>query len=280
MSVSQPRPAACCSGRKHPHPLAQAAAPTRRRQTRRHRPVAAAAAAGGRAEAERTPVPVTFSLCGSEVTVDAMPGQNLWEVSISGFYAGQCTLHHHASSLTTAAPFLPLMVPAGLPLLLLFNLQVAKDAGADITLGCSQGSCGVCEVRAGLKREEGLVARHCCVAGAQGARLPSPPAARPLMYRDARCCLSHPTPLTHESQPARRWRSGSTAAAAAAALAAAAAAAAARDPLLALCGRALQACHPGMPGWRSGRCLMTTSGASTASTRSYSMANFPGCLPS
>ncbi|KAL4854814.1 hypothetical protein ACK3TF_004511 [Chlorella vulgaris] len=48
-------------------------------------------------------VPITFSCGGGdEVTVDALPGQNLWEV--------------------------------------------AKEAGADITLGCSQGSCGICEV--------------------------------------------------------------------------------------------------------------------------------------
>lgn len=37
-------------------------------------PVAAAAAA------ERAPVPVTFILGGEEITVEAQPGQNLWEV--------------------------------------------------------------------------------------------------------------------------------------------------------------------------------------------------------
>jgi hypothetical protein len=55
------------------------------------------------AATERPSVPITFSLGGLEVTLDAQPGQNLWEA--------------------------------------------AKEAGADITLGCSQGSCGVCEAR-------------------------------------------------------------------------------------------------------------------------------------
>lgn len=41
-------------------------------------PVAAAAAA------EKAAVPVTFSIGGSEVTVEARPGQNIWEVRAAG----------------------------------------------------------------------------------------------------------------------------------------------------------------------------------------------------
>lgn len=51
---------------------------------------------------QRAAVPVTFMMGGDEITVEAQPGQNLWEV--------------------------------------------ANAAGAHITLGCSQGSCGICEI--------------------------------------------------------------------------------------------------------------------------------------
>lgn len=52
--------------------------------------------------ADRAAVPVTFLVGGDDITVQAQPGQNIWEL--------------------------------------------ANEAGAYITLGCSQGSCGVCEV--------------------------------------------------------------------------------------------------------------------------------------
>ncbi|PRW20476.1 (2Fe-2S)-binding [Chlorella sorokiniana] len=90
-SLAQPLPAAAAA------PLCRRQQAAAARQQRAALPRLAAAAA-----AEKAAVPVTFSIGGSEVTVDAQPGQNIWEV--------------------------------------------AKDAGVDITLGCSQGSCGVCEV--------------------------------------------------------------------------------------------------------------------------------------
>ncbi|KAL4424714.1 hypothetical protein ABPG77_000057 [Micractinium sp. CCAP 211/92] len=61
-----------------------------------------AAPAAQAAAADRAAVPVTFLVGGDEITVQAQPGQNIWELS--------------------------------------------NEAGAYITLGCSQGSCGVCEV--------------------------------------------------------------------------------------------------------------------------------------
>lgn len=78
---SLPLPAACCSSRLVQQSAAPAAAlpALQQRHQARRRPSAAAAAEPA-AAAERAAVPVTFAIAGSEITVDATPGQNLWEV--------------------------------------------------------------------------------------------------------------------------------------------------------------------------------------------------------
>lgn len=74
--------AASCSSRLAQQPAAAPAAARpalQQRQQAQRRPQAAAAAEPA-AAAERAAVPVTFAVGGAEVTVDATPGQNLWEV--------------------------------------------------------------------------------------------------------------------------------------------------------------------------------------------------------
>ena len=103
-----PAPAGPCCSRVGPP-----ARPGRQQHAARRQRAAVAAAAADRAAAERAAVPVTFAIGGAEVTVDAQPGQNIWEVRSAAMKR-----HFAARQLAVAAQALRLLRTILLPPLL------------------------------------------------------------------------------------------------------------------------------------------------------------------
>lgn len=113
-SLARPLPAA-------PAPAAplcrrQQTAAAQQQQQQARLPRLAATPAAAAAAAEKAAVPVTFAIGGSEVTVEAQPGQNIWEVRAAGSAAavGAWCLCSHAVPLARCGCPPPTLTPGPL----------------------------------------------------------------------------------------------------------------------------------------------------------------------